>query len=161
LYSSRSSYLHHLGYVRELQGLIIDCGHSYSLFLLTFKRQTFILVCQKVVLVINPNSQLLIICVWEAFGQEKGLLKCGFWLMGCCRFCFIVEGRTYMGHHQHPVHYQSYRRHHDDGGSTDDDPFLTSCCCPCFLVCSFFRGIRRCIFVACYPVFFKCFGWDD
>ncbi|EOY04446.1 Uncharacterized protein TCM_019693 isoform 3, partial [Theobroma cacao] len=48
--------------------------------------------------------------------------------------------------------------HHGD--SPYDDPFLRCCCCPCFIMSSIFRGLGRCIFVACYPVL-HCFGFDD
>ncbi|KAK9124752.1 hypothetical protein Sjap_014354 [Stephania japonica] len=59
-----------------------------------------------------------------------------------------------MGHHHHHHH------HHHEGDSPYDDPLLACCCCPCFIVSSIFRGIGRCVFVACYPLL-QCFGLDD
>ncbi|KAL4189978.1 hypothetical protein AMTRI_Chr08g168190 [Amborella trichopoda] len=53
-----------------------------------------------------------------------------------------------MGHH-----------HHHGNPNPYEDPLL-ACCCPCFMISYFFRGLGRCIFVACYPIL-QCFGLDE
>ncbi|CAN4102388.1 unnamed protein product [Withania somnifera] len=59
-----------------------------------------------------------------------------------------------MGHHHH--------HHHHEGNSDRpyDDPLLACCCCPCFVVSCTFSMLKRCLFVACFPVL-QCFGWDE
>lgn len=99
------------------------------------------------------------IVVWDHFPKSwmnvPGL-KTGFWLVGICWF-LLNSWRKNMGNDHH---YNHHHHHHHHGDSPYDDPFLRCCCCPCFMVSSIFTGIRRCIFVACYPLL-RCFGLDD
>ncbi|XP_057972785.1 uncharacterized protein LOC131160930 [Malania oleifera] len=64
-------------------------------------------------------------------------------------------------HHHHHHHHQQVQHHHHQGRDGPYDDGLLPCyCCPCLLVSSFFRGIGRCLFAACFPLM-QCFGWDD
>ncbi|KAK4351232.1 hypothetical protein RND71_030545 [Anisodus tanguticus] len=55
-----------------------------------------------------------------------------------------------MGHHH---------QHHNHKGNRDR-PFLACCCCPCYVVSSTVSMLKRCLFVACFPVL-QCFGLDE
>ncbi|KAK3139086.1 hypothetical protein QOZ80_5AG0377560 [Eleusine coracana subsp. coracana] len=52
------------------------------------------------------------------------------------------------------------RKGRSEEAREEEDLFSARSCCPCYVLGSVFRGIGRCLFVACYPVI-QCCGLDE
>lgn len=104
-------------------------------------------------------TKVKILSLWETSNDKDSIFSLnkhlghptfGIWILGLCCFRWLYILYTYMD-----------KQHSCNGRKRSRGDRIRACYRrPCFVASSLFRGIRRCVFVACFPLI-HCLGCDE